>query len=159
MEMKLRAIIAILSASLLTLVFALVSGAGPPACVIDADGDGVLDCPGPTSDNCIELGKSNPGQRDDDGDGFGNLCDYDVNQDCSVGGGDLGAVFNSFGISGPAWGGNVANARLDVNEDNSVGGSDLGAVFNSFGVNLATSGNLVSSRSCKDCLANTAVCP
>lgn len=45
----------------------------PLAATGDADGDGVADI----SDNCTRL--PNPGQRDTNGDGFGNRCDGDVN--------------------------------------------------------------------------------
>ncbi len=41
----------------------------------DLDGDGVAD----RRDNCIDL--PNPSQRDTDSDGFGNLCDPDVDND------------------------------------------------------------------------------
>ena len=62
--MNLRAIIALASAALLTMVFALVSSAGPPPCPADADSDGVCD----TIDNC--LGVANPSQHDPDTDGY-----------------------------------------------------------------------------------------
>ena len=38
----------------------------------DTDGDGILD----VVDNCIRV--ANPDQRDTDGDGFGNVCDGDL---------------------------------------------------------------------------------
>jgi hypothetical protein len=44
---------------------------GPP----DADDDGVLDA----DDNCTNV--ANPNQRDSDGDGYGNFCDADLNND------------------------------------------------------------------------------
>ena len=44
----------------------------------DEDDDGVND----VIDNC--LGLANPDQRDTDIDGFGNLCDADLNNDCNV---------------------------------------------------------------------------
>jgi len=44
----------------------------------DSDGDGVLD----TDDNCIL--HDNPDQRDTDGDGYGNWCDGDLNNDGST---------------------------------------------------------------------------
>jgi uncharacterized protein (TIGR03790 family) len=56
----------------------------PPA---DRDGDGVDD----STDNCIHL--SNADQRDTDGDGYGNLCDPDVNND--------GVVTTSWGVTIP----------------------------------------------------------
>jgi len=54
----------------------------------DLDGDGIPDA----SDNCTEI--PNPDQRDTNGDGYGNLCDADVNGD--------GRVTTSWG--GPPYG-------------------------------------------------------
>ncbi len=53
----------------------------------DRDGDGIPDA----RDNCSAL--ANPGQRDSDADGYGNLCDADVNGD--------GRVTTSWGESFP----------------------------------------------------------
>jgi uncharacterized protein (TIGR03790 family) len=53
----------------------------------DADGDGVPDA----SDNCIFV--PNADQRDTDGDGYGNACDPDVNND--------GIVTTSWGVVNP----------------------------------------------------------
>ena len=56
----------------------------------DSDQDGVSD----QADNCLLT--SNPDQTDADGDGFGNLCDADFNNDCMVNFTDLsifGAAF------------------------------------------------------------------
>lgn len=78
-------------------------GAGetvPPECVLtdfyglqvavgggaDSDGDGVPDL----SDNCIFV--ANADQRDTNGDGFGNICDGDFNDDCRTNIADL-AIF------------------------------------------------------------------
>jgi uncharacterized protein (TIGR03790 family) len=53
----------------------------------DTDGDGVPDA----SDNCIEV--PNADQRDTDGDGYGNICDGDVDND--------GRVTTSWGVTTP----------------------------------------------------------
>lgn len=45
---------------------------------IDSDGDGVDDA----QDNCTLV--ANPDQRDTDGDGFGNACDGDIDNNCVV---------------------------------------------------------------------------
>ena len=50
--------------------------------VSDVDGDGIVD----TSDNCIDV--ANADQRDTNDDGFGNVCDADLNNDCLVTGQD-----------------------------------------------------------------------
>ena len=46
--------------------------------IIDADTDGVSDA----IDNCTLV--ANPDQLDSDSDGFGNVCDADINNDCST---------------------------------------------------------------------------
>ena len=150
--MNLRAIIALSSAALLTLVFALVSGAGPPACPPggDSDLDGVCNATG--DDNCGNM--ANPGQRDNDEDGYGNMCDWDVTQDCNIGGPDLLPIFQNALQTAP-W---VLkkNGAFDINEDNTVGGPDLLAVFQKA---LGSPGP--STRSCADCAAppGTGICP
>ncbi len=50
----------------------------PSQCVTDTDSDGV----GDDVDNCNLVANAN--QRDTDGDGFGNICDPDLNNDCLV---------------------------------------------------------------------------
>ncbi len=83
----------------------------------DSDGDGVAD----SADNCVLV--SNPDQRDTDGDNFGNLCDADLNGDCSVNFPDLNlfeAVF--FGTDPDA----------DLDGDGSVNFADLELVKQQF---------------------------
>jgi len=79
--------------------------------VTDSDGDGVPD----DSDNCTLI--SNPLQIDSNGDGYGNFCDADLNNDGIVNTIDLGlfkAVFFS------------ADADADFNGDMTVNAVDLG---------------------------------
>ncbi|MFK8016014.1 MAG: thrombospondin type 3 repeat-containing protein [Gammaproteobacteria bacterium] len=60
----------------------------------DTDGDGVLDA----VDNCTN--EPNPSQLDTDGDGHGNRCDADFNNDCSVNAEDLGIFRTLFFMPG-----------------------------------------------------------
>lgn len=83
----------------------------PLSAAYDADDDGVAN----DVDNC--LAAANPLQRDTDGDGFGNLCDADFNNDGVVNFVDLGqmkAVFFS------------NDADADLNGDGFVNFGDLG---------------------------------
>ena len=57
----------------------------------DADEDGIED----GVDNC--LGAANSGQQDADGDGFGNWCDGDFNNDGRVNFADLAEFRSKFG--------------------------------------------------------------
>jgi hypothetical protein len=77
----------------------------------DADGDGLSD----SADNCIEAANAN--QRDTDGDGIGNICDPDLNDDCIVNTLDLGRLKSVFF---------TGDADADFNGDGSVNFSDLG---------------------------------
>lgn len=79
--------------------------------VTDSDGDGVADA----SDNCTLV--ANPAQRDTDGDGFGNFCDGDYNNDGIVNAVDLGILRAGFFGSDP---------DLDMNGDGVVNAADLG---------------------------------
>lgn len=56
----------------------------------DADGDGFMDC----MDTCVNV--VDPNQRDTDGDGIGNLCDPDLNNDCVVNFTDLSSMASLF---------------------------------------------------------------
>jgi len=150
--MKLRAMIALSSAALLTLVFALVSVAGSGGCPPggDPDGDGVCDATG--ADNCTAI--SNPGQRDDDEDGYGNTCDEDTNQDCIIGAPDVAPTFSRL-FDGAPWA-PKARGAYDVTEDNIVGAPDVSQIFGRLFQNPGP-----SSRACADCAAaaQTGVCP
>ncbi len=77
----------------------------------DADLDGVRDL----DDNCIDV--PNPDQLDGDGDGYGNLCDGDFNDDCVVNAIDLGIFKSVFFTS---------NGIADFNGDGIVNAIDLG---------------------------------
>nr|MDJ0785134.1 S8 family serine peptidase [Desulfosarcinaceae bacterium] len=61
----------------------------------DSDGDGVPD----TNDNCIEV--ANPDQLDTNGDGYGNRCDTDLNNDGMTDFDDFDIFRSVFGSSDP----------------------------------------------------------
>ncbi|MEL7450140.1 MAG: 6-bladed beta-propeller [Pseudomonadota bacterium] len=63
--------------------------------IIDRDEDGLFDA----SDNCMLL--QNPSQKDTDGDGIGNACDGDFNQDCAVAFADLALMKAAFFTAHP----------------------------------------------------------
>ena len=80
----------------------------------DADRDGVPD----SRDNCTSV--VNPTQRDSDGDGYGDACDADLNNDGIVNSIDLAAVRTSFGSTSPT--------RADLNGDGVVNALDLALI-------------------------------
>ena len=75
----------------------------------DSDADGVPDA----LDNCIDepngpvLGPND--QVDSDGDGFGNVCDGDFNQDVFVGGPDFDTFLQCFNLAVSE---NVARSKI-----------------------------------------------
>lgn len=85
------------------------------ACLVDADGDGVDDA----LDNCTQV--ANADQRDTNGDGYGNLCDADLDNNGMVNTRDLALFKTAFGQTG-------ANLDADLNGNGSVNTQDL-AIF------------------------------
>ena len=83
----------------------------------DSDGDGVAD----DVDNCTEV--ANADQIDSNGDGFGNLCDADLNNDGVINVSDLGLLRLAFFSD---------DADADFNSDGVVNVSDLGLLRLSF---------------------------
>ncbi|MFK8015914.1 MAG: hypothetical protein AB8G17_10800 [Gammaproteobacteria bacterium] len=79
----------------------------------DTDQDGVPD----VSDNCTSV--SNAPQRDTNGDGYGNVCDADLNDDCVVNVADLGLLRADFFATG-------SDLDADFNGDGTVNVADLG---------------------------------
>jgi hypothetical protein len=92
----------------------------------DRDGDGIPDA----EDNCLLV--PNKDQTDSDGDGFGNACDGDLNNDGFVNALDLGLFKAAFGQDG----GGVA----DLNGDGRVNALDLGLFKKLFGAPPGPSG-------------------
>lgn len=90
----------------------------PAAAAGDLDGDGVRD----DVDNCSAV--ANVDQRDTDGDGFGNRCDTDLNNDNVTNGIDVGTLRAAFGSAGPL---------ADFNGDGVVNGIDVGILRGYFG--------------------------
>jgi len=84
---------------------------------VDSDGDGVDD----SVDNCSVI--ANAGQQDTDGDGFGNLCDADLNNDLIVNVLDLGLLRTVFF---------TADEDADFNSDGVVNVVDLGILRSGF---------------------------
>ncbi|MEL6215997.1 MAG: hypothetical protein AAFQ99_09995, partial [Pseudomonadota bacterium] len=97
----------------------------------DGDGDGVEDF----EDNCTVV--ANASQCDSDGDGFGNHCDADFNNDGFVNFVDLGLLrVGFFGTSdAPDYN------ELDLNCDGAINPMDLGVFRTLFGTEPGPAGN------------------
>ena len=88
-----------------------------PVAGADTDGDGVLDA----DDNCTLV--PNADQRDVDGDGFGNICDPDFDNNLFVNAADLAQLKANFFTSNPL---------TDLNGDGFVNAADLAILKNMF---------------------------
>jgi hypothetical protein len=128
--MKLNTVVALACAVALSTGLAMTSFSGV---LEDNDSDGVFD----PYDNCVVV--ANPGQRDDNEDGYGNTCDADVSDDCVVGLTDLALVGANWGASGAPWA-STDIASYDIDEDNSVGLTDLATVGARWGTAPGPSG-------------------
>ena len=91
----------------------------------NADVDTVLDY----RDNCLLV--TNPNQRDTNGDGFGNICDADLNNDGQVNLSDFSLFRSAFGKTSP---------DADFNGDGQVNLSDYSAFRSMFGSEPGPSG-------------------
>ncbi len=85
----------------------------------DTDSDGIDD----RQDNCIEI--SNPDQRDSNGDGFGNICDADLDNNGTVSFADLNLFKSKFG---------TADQNADFDGNGSVSFADLSIFKSLFGL-------------------------
>jgi hypothetical protein len=83
---------------------------------VDSDGDGVAD----DIDNCSQT--ENPGQQDTDSDGYGNMCDADLDNDGAVGVQDFN-VFKAAWLSTSSSGN--WNPDADFDSDGAVGVLDF----------------------------------
>lgn len=90
---------------------------GPLGGEVDSDGDGIAD----DVDNCTLV--ANAPQRDTDGDGFGNFCDADFDNNCTINFADLGILKGNF----------FTGDRLtDLDGNGTVNFTDLGLLKASF---------------------------
>lgn len=158
MMIKPTVMVALLSAALVSLALVFISGASGQGCPRDDDADGICDVPTHLSDNCTAL--FNPGQRDDDEDGYGNICDPDVTQDCAIGAPDISSTFaTGLSFPFPPWVPPSLGA-YDVDENNAINTADINIIYSR---SYETPGP--SSRTCADCTATPAaglglgVCP
>jgi len=118
--MRVKTIFATLCATMLSMGFALSASAGT---VNDFDNDLVPDA----FDNCSVVPNGSTTacfQTDGDNDGFGNVCDADLDQDNVVAGSDFNALLAVFGTT---------NAAADLDCDGVVAGSDFNALLGLFG--------------------------
>lgn len=84
----------------------------------DQDNDGIID----SSDNCLNI--ANADQRDTDGDGFGNACDADLDNDCVVQCTDAALMQSAFYQTG--------DLDADLNGDKVVNFLDLAVLKDAF---------------------------
>jgi hypothetical protein len=107
----------------------IASVAGFRLAMGDSDGDGLDDA----RDNCVEV--ANGSQLDADGDGCGNACDPDFNQDGVVGIPDFTVFRQCFGSSVPADGPALDSecAESDMTGDGVVGIPDFARFRQRFG--------------------------
>ena len=108
------------------LVFDPADGPAP-----DRDGDGIAD----SADNCLEV--ANPDQADANGEGYGDACDADYNDDGVVSGSDIAVLAAAFGTrpGQPGW-----TAEMDRNGNGVIDGSDVSYGSSRFGTAPGPSG-------------------
>ncbi|MEQ6340462.1 MAG: dockerin type I domain-containing protein [Gammaproteobacteria bacterium] len=108
------------------------SGFTPFGAQADSDSDGVPDY----ADNCLKI--PNPDQLDSDGDGYGNICDGDLNNDNMTNSLDLGLFKRAFGPTSTA--NDDLKDAADFNGDRRVNSLDLGTFKKLFGLPPGPSG-------------------
>jgi hypothetical protein len=118
----------------LPLAFLLFALCAPPSSAQGA-GDTDLDGIGDDVDNCTEVPNAN--QRDTNADGYGNLCDSDLDNDHDVDAADLVLMKSVFFTSDP---------DADLDGDGTVNFLDLGRMGGTFGA--------LPGPTCSGCLPN-----
>ncbi len=110
-----------ISKSLFSIIFGIYIFLLLPAIsfAADIDSDGIDD----SQDNCIET--PNPDQRDSNGDGFGNVCDADLDNNGTVSFADLNLFKSKFGTDDP---------DADFDGNGSVSFADLSIFKSLFGL-------------------------
>jgi len=83
---------------------------------VDTDNDGIID----SEDNCVDV--YNPDQRDTNQDGYGNICDPDLDNDGDVTSDDGDIVEAAYGLTpeSPEW-----DSDTDLNGDDIIDMSDV----------------------------------
>lgn len=103
---------------------ATITAVDPGGLIGDSDGDLVVDA----DDNCDAA--INPDQRDTDGDGFGNACDADFDNDGVVGATDFNLLR---GAVGSFEGDEGYDANCDINGDGAIDDEDVQLVKQQLG--------------------------
>lgn len=101
-------------------------------CSSDADIDGDDVCDSDDDDNCSGFWGHNPDQTDADGDGYGNVCDGDVNQNCLTEASDYSAIYGAIGDKeSSGWDGETPplTDSYDINVNDEVDADDDDAAF------------------------------
>jgi len=140
-----RNLIVLGCAALLTIGLSFGSFAGSAP---DSDGDGVPD----DYDNCVNIANgplaSTGGcdsQEDYNTNGYGQVCDADLNEDGGTGLDDMGILLNSLG-------GGATNIA-DLNCDGGVGLDDMGDLLNKLGTTPGASGLACAAPMATACTA------
>jgi hypothetical protein len=110
----------------IVIVVALFFFAGAAGAQVDEDLDTIPN----DSDNCTYV--PNKGQEDEDGDGYGNICDADFNNDGIVGTPDFLILGQCMSLPGQGAGNECRHC--DLNSDHRVNGRDYDLFDELFGL-------------------------
>ena len=104
---------------------------------VDTDNDGYEDY----EDNCSAV--ANAGQEDADGDGFGNRCDADLDNDCAVGIPDFGIFKRCINL--PGQGARRQCLIADFNSDHKITSLDFQLFEEMFAIGFPGPSGLVET--------------